>query len=266
MLGRRKRGSSKREEENSILQSQESRCFCRRRITRLLRKCVKFQFFRRDGHRGGATDSGGVGRRRGVGGHRASTCGSRGQWVSSLVPHASGFAPISVSIFPSLSIDPHSRVFSSDCLWFCRREERPTRSVTPREDESKSVLQDGAVASETCGEASPGEAAGYTVLSKHELDAEEMNPPSGDVGGETVLEMGNNVPDEHPKKPRRLLPVWGQKKATENIAQVQAPQLRVKIEADWSEAKLVVVQTNLSQLTDSWAMARPACKGNGADE
>ena len=50
------------------------------------------------------------------------------------------------------------------------------------------------------------------------------------------------------------------------MTQVPAPQVGARIEADATEVKPVVVQTNLSKLTDSWAMARPAYQGKTAHE
>ncbi|KAG0580196.1 hypothetical protein KC19_4G155400 [Ceratodon purpureus] len=132
-------------------------------------------------------------------------------------------------------------------------EQSSSSAAVAREDESK----DGYVGSGTAGESLTGEAAGCSVLSRHELDGEVMNPAGGDVGGGTILEEVN---DDHMKRPRRTLPAWGQKKLMPGMTQVQAPQVQMKIEPDTTEVKPVVVQTNLSRLTDSWAMGRPACK------
>jgi hypothetical protein len=149
--------------------------------------------------------------------------------------------------------------YSADLVPCGKRDEQPSSSAAVAlEDESKCVLGVDAVAEEA--------AAGYGLLSKHRFHVEETNSTSGDAGGENVLGRADDVPDDQRNTPGRTLPAWGQKKLTESMTQVPAPQVGARIEADATEVKPVVLQTNLSKLTDSWAMARPAYQGKTAHE
>lgn len=71
-------------------------------------------------------------------------------------------------------------------------------------------------------------------------------------------EEEEKIGDEHPKRVRRTLPAWGQKKNVREAttrAQLET-KIEERIEADSVDVKPVVAQTNLHQLTDSWAIAR----------
>ena len=176
-----------------------------------------------DGER---TDSGGVGRRRGVGRHRASSraCYLVRSHASIFSIHAHPLVSVLsiLCILGSFSKKPVSTnlwvLYSANLIPWGGRDEQSTTSAA----------------------------------------VDSVHPHAG---VETVLERVDNLTDDHPEIPRRTLPAWGQKKTSEEPTQAQSRQLRTKIELD-SNLKPVVVQTNLNRLTDSWAIARPACKGN----